>query len=134
MPNQIPVLGALRKGLHRGSFMAALPLLVSFATQSEPFCSELKNIRRVYAKSRFVRLFLTATAIAPRMRRFSSDHRSEARSRPVSTWMGDRLGIPGAVAFFFENILIYFPSLPESVGGCVISISHCNVWKTSARV
>ena len=33
--------------------------------------------------------------------RFSSDHRSQAVSGPVSTWMGDRLGIPGVVGFCF---------------------------------
>ena len=37
------------------------------------------------------------TAISRWIYRFSSDHRSQAASSPVSTWMGDRLGIPGAV-------------------------------------
>ena len=32
--------------------------------------------------------------------RFPSDHRSQATSGVVSTWMGDRLGTPRAVAFF----------------------------------
>lgn len=40
-----------------------------------------------------------ATATAPRIDRFSSDHRSQARLRVASTWMGDRLGTPRAVAF-----------------------------------
>ena len=33
--------------------------------------------------------------------RFSSDHRSQAASGAVSTWMGDRLGIPRAVALLY---------------------------------
>ena len=41
-----------------------------------------------------------STAISRWKYRFSSDHRSQAASSPVSTWMGDRLGIPGAVDFF----------------------------------
>ena len=32
---------------------------------------------------------------------FSSDHWSQATLGPDSTWMGDRLGTPGAAGFFF---------------------------------
>ena len=39
--------------------------------------------------------------------RFSSDHRSQAASGPVSTWMGDRLGIPGVVGFCFFSLPFY---------------------------
>ena len=38
-----------------------------------------------------------STAISPWKHQFSSDHWSKARLRPVSTWMGDRLGIQVAV-------------------------------------
>ena len=38
------------------------------------------------------------TAIPPGPCPISSDLGSQARSGPVSTWMGDRLGIPGAVS------------------------------------
>src|SRR5258705_464465 len=39
----------------------------------------------------------TPTVIPQRIYRFSSDHRSQAPLGPVSTRMGDRLGITGAV-------------------------------------
>ena len=54
----------------------------------------------------------SATAIALRKYRFSSDHRSQAQSRPVSTWMGDRLGTPGAVAFLFFILIFFTPQTP----------------------
>lgn len=55
-----------------------------------------------YEKGR-IGLPLSATAIAPRIHRFSSDHRSKARLRTASTWMGDRLGTPCVVAFFVRD-------------------------------
>ena len=47
--------------------------------------------------------------------RFSSDHRSQAVSGPVSTWMGDRLGIPGVVGFcqFCQNNTWKYQILPK---------------------
>ena len=45
------------------------------------------------------------TTIPPWIYRFSSDHRSQARSGQVSTWMGDRLGTPGVVGF---TLFYYF--------------------------
>ena len=48
--------------------------------------------------------YLSPTTIPRWIYRFSSDHRSQAASGPVSTWMGDRLGIPGVVGF-----LLLFP-------------------------
>ena len=44
--------------------------------------------------------FVSSTTIPLGKYRFSSDHRSQARSGEVSTWMGDRLGIPRVVDFF----------------------------------
>ena len=61
--------------------------------------SRLHSVPRVMIHIEKKLKILSATAIAPRKYRFSSDHRSQARSRPVSTWMGDRLGTPGAVVF-----------------------------------
>lgn len=53
---------------------------------------------------------ILSTSIPARKHRFSSDHRSQARQGQVSTWMGDRLGIPGDVGlslfFFFFSFLI----------------------------
>ena len=49
-----------------------------------------------------------STAIPRGKYRFSSDHRSQATSGEVSTWMGDRLGIPRAVDFFF-SFFFFFP-------------------------
>ena len=46
--------------------------------------------------------FLPATAIPRWKYQFSSDHWSQATLGQVSTWMGDRLGTPGAVVFFQE--------------------------------
>ena len=49
------------------------------------------------------------------------NHPSEATSSPVSTWMGDRLGIPGAVDFcssiIFFNSFWYFSSLVNQITG-----------------
>ena len=44
------------------------------------------------------------TAIPPGTCPISSDLGSQARSGPVSTWMGDRLGIPGAVSLLLELV------------------------------
>ena len=44
------------------------------------------------------------TAIPPGPCPISSDLGSQARSGPVSTWMGDRLGIPGAVSILLEGV------------------------------
>ena len=49
---------------------------------------------------RLAKALLLSTAIPRWKYRFSSDHRSQATSGSVSTWMGDRLGIPSAVDFF----------------------------------
>ena len=52
-----------------------------------------------------------STAIPRWKYRFSSDHRSQATSGEVSTWMGDRLGIPRAVDFFcfsFPFLFLFF--------------------------
>ena len=43
-----------------------------------------------------------STAIPRRKYPVSLAPGSQATSGPVSTWMGDRLGIPGAVDFFFH--------------------------------
>ena len=42
---------------------------------------------------------LSPTTIPPGIHRFSSDHQSGG----VSTWMGDSLGIPHVVGFFFSS-------------------------------
>ena len=64
-----------------------------------------------------VRDLSSATAIPRWKHRFSSEHRSQATSGPVSTWMGDRLGIPGAVDFF---------SLPSAhCNGNLVRITLC---------
>ena len=44
---------------------------------------------------------LLPTTISRWIYRFSSDHRSQAASSLVSTWMGDRLGIPSVVGIFW---------------------------------
>lgn len=63
---------------------------------------ETRNVSKYWPKVYNIETpLISVTAIAPRIHRFSSDHRSEPRSRQASTWMGDRLGIPGAVIFFF---------------------------------
>ena len=46
--------------------------------------------------------YLTSTTIPPGKNRFSSDHRSQVWLGEVSTWMGDRLGIPRFVDFPFS--------------------------------
>ena len=51
------------------------------------------------------------TTIPPWIYRFSSDHRSQARSGQVSTWMGDRLGTPGVVGF---TLFYYFFAYAKS--------------------
>ena len=48
-------------------------------------------------------LWQMSTAIPRWKYRFSSDHRSQATSGEVSTWMGDRLGILRAVDFFCSS-------------------------------
>ena len=55
--------------------------------------------------------FPSPTTIPRWIYRFSSDHRSQAASGPVSTWMGDRLGIPGVVGFCFcthESVCYFY--------------------------
>ena len=47
-----------------------------------------------------VNSLLLPTTISRWIYRFSSDHRSQAASSLVSTWMGDRLGIPSVVGIF----------------------------------
>ena len=57
---------------------------------------------------------LVPTTIPRRNYWFSFDHQSQATSGTVSTWMGDRLGTPCVVGFFFFifscilSIYIYF--------------------------
>ena len=51
--------------------------------------------------------FSMSTAISRWKYRFSSDHRSQATSRVVSTWMGDRLGTPLAVDNFFLSFFFF---------------------------
>ena len=57
------------------------------------------------------KIFLTqmSTAIPHWKHQFSSDHWSQAMSGSVSTWMGDRLGIPGAVdiIFLYAHVQIF---------------------------
>ena len=56
------------------------------------------SLRRMIFKIIFNRITVQmSTAISPWQHQFSSDHWSQARLRPVSTWMGDRLGIQVAV-------------------------------------
>ncbi len=45
---------------------------------------------------------ILTTAIPRWKYQFSSDHCSQATLGPVSTWMGDRLGTPGAVVIFYQ--------------------------------
>ena len=52
----------------------------------------------------YFHLHLSATAIPRWIYQFSFDHWSQATSGPVSTWMGDRLGTPGAVGFLLLNL------------------------------
>ena len=56
--------------------------------------------------------FSSSTAIPRRTYPVSSAPGSQATSGPVSTWMGDRLGIPGAVGIFsiFNTFFITFLS------------------------
>ena len=61
------------------------------------------------------------TAIPPGSCPISSDLGSQARSGPVSTWMGDRLGIPGAVSL-----------LPWSSGGALVALVLA--WSSGAPV
>ena len=65
---------------------------------------------------------MLSTAIPRWKYRFSSDHRSQATSGQVSTWMGDRLGIPGAVDFFFLRhcfcLVFCFFVFPHSLTLC----------------
>jgi hypothetical protein len=56
---------------------------------------------------------ITGRAISPRQYRFPSAHRSQAGSSLVSTTVGDHVGIPGALLFFFfvqkfEKIRVFF--------------------------
>ena len=44
-------------------------------------------------------MFPSSTTTPQGMYRFSSDHRSQVLSGGVSTWLGDRLGIPRVVDF-----------------------------------
>ena len=54
--------------------------------------------------------------------RFSSEHRSQTTSSPVSTWMGDRLGIPGAVSFYLFHWILLKTKVIKSQG---VSIKQC---------
>ena len=54
---------------------------------------------------------LPPTTTSQKKYRFSSDHRSQTLQSEVSTWMGDRLGIPRVVGFKCFSFGI--PSLKE---------------------
>ena len=53
--------------------------------------------RTLYSAS--FQVFPSSTTTPQGMYRFSSDHRSQVLSGGVSTWLGDRLGIPRVVDF-----------------------------------
>ena len=59
----------------------------------------------------YFHLHISATAIPRWIYQFSFDHWSQATSGPVSTWMGDRLGTPGAVGFFLLYTKLSITSL-----------------------
>ena len=48
---------------------------------------------------------------------------------PVSTWMGDRLGIPGAVDFFIFLCVVFIKYSFESMYKCNLTV--CKPFKTS---
>ena len=50
--------------------------------------------------------FQMSTTIPQGKHQFSSDHRSYKLSGGVSTWMGDRLGIPRVVDFSFSPLFV----------------------------
>ena len=52
-----------------------------------------------------------STAIPRRKYPVSLAPGSQATSGPVSTWMGDRLGIPGAVDFFLFSCVEFYIKL-----------------------
>ena len=59
------------------------------------------------------------------MYRFSSDHRSQVLSGGVSTWLGDRLGIPRVVDFldiYFGVISHFLVSLLFCFGFFVVVV------------
>ena len=68
-------------------------------------CERRGGIASWYYYISYLMLLLMSTAISRWKYRFSSDHRSQATSSAVSTWMGDRLGTPRAVDSFFVFIL-----------------------------
>ena len=68
-------------------------------------CGRYYLTQIVALKTLFFKASLLSTAIPRWKYRFSSDHRSQATSGSVSTWMGDRLGIPSAVDYFFFLII-----------------------------
>ena len=63
-------------------------------------------------------MFPSSTTTPQGMYRFSSDHRSQVLSGGVSTWLGDRLGIPrvvdfldiyfGVISHFLVSLLFWF--------------------------
>ena len=63
------------------------------------------------------------------MYRFSSDHRSQVLSGGVSTWLGDRLGIPRVVDFldiYFGVISHFLVSLLFWFFFFVVVVQLCN--------
>ena len=63
------------------------------------------------------------------MYRFSSDHRSQVLSGGVSTWLGDRLGIPRVVDFldiYFGVISHFLVSLLFWFFVVVVVVQLCN--------
>ena len=92
-------------------------------------CGRYYLTQIVALKTLFFKASLLSTAIPRWKYRFSSDHRSQATSGSVSTWMGDRLGIPSAVDFFLffstNSTRLTKPLLPfYSLSLLIINILH----------
>ena len=70
-----------------------------------PVLHSVTLLKGAAIKSILFDLNLSSATIPSGKNRFSSDHRSQARLGQVSTWMGDRLGIPGVADFLFPSSL-----------------------------
>ena len=75
----------------------------------------------------YFHLYLSATAIPRWIYQFSFDHWSQATSGPVSTWMGDRLGTPGAVGFLFflaKCTAFLYSASDTGPGTCILHLTQ----------
>ena len=83
----------------------------------------------------YFHLHISATAIPRWIYQFSFDHWSQATSGPVSTWMGDRLGTPGAVGFLLFSFEIRFFSGKRLVKNQINSIiNQRSQWPQSPKI